>query len=395
MNRALVTRLAAVAATGLLLAGCDLGTKEYSQIGYRGTGAQSVVDVSQHDALLKKIGTVPAPPYPLEPAMLEGERAGAAYQNVKVLNNISTEQFNYIMAAMVTWIAPGDSEGQGCNYCHNPENMASDEKYTKVVARRMIQMTQEINGSWGKHVSPAGVTCWTCHRGNAVPVNKWAINPNGDAAGAFLKGNKRGQNTPLSTVAFASLPSDPFSAYLRDSQQIRLAGKDSHPAPGNFATVKSAEHTYGLMMHMSQGLGVNCSYCHNAGNFQSWDLSRPQRAIAWYGIRMVRNINNAHIEPLASVFPANRKGPLGDPYKVNCATCHQGQSKPMAGYPMLKDYPGLRGAPGPMTVATASPNWTAPPGPDARSFPAPHAALVPAAAGPVASATPVEASVQR
>ena len=37
------------------------------------------------------------------------------------------------------WDADG---GKGCNYCHNPANLASDEKYTKVVARRMIQMTR-------------------------------------------------------------------------------------------------------------------------------------------------------------------------------------------------------------------------------------------------------------
>ncbi len=355
--------LALTLVLGAGLAGCDVGMKEWKQTGYRGTGGDQVNDTSLLKKAAAKVAPVPAPPYPLEPAMLEGERAGAAYQNVKVLNNISTEQFNYLMAAMTTWIAPGDGEGQGCNYCHNPENMASDEKYTKVVARRMIQMTQSINGQWGKHVSPAGVTCWTCHRGNAVPVNKWAIDPTGGDNGGVLKGNKRGQNTPLKTVAFASLPSDPFSAYLRDNQEIRLAGATPYPANAG-GGVKHAEKTYGLMMHMSSALGVNCTYCHNAGNFQSWSLSMPQRGTAWYGIRMVRNINNAYIEPLAGVFPANRKGHLGDPYKVNCLTCHQGLAKPMNGYPMLKDYPALKGPFGPMTVARASSQWRAPLGPD-------------------------------
>ncbi len=356
-------KLALAAALGVGLAGCDVGMKSWQQTGYRGTGGDQIHDTSSVIKAAAKVKPVPPPPYPLEPAMLEGERAGAAYQNVKVLNNISAEQFNYIMAAMVTWIAPGDGEGQGCNYCHNPENMASDEKYTKVVARRMIQMTQSINGQWGKHVSPAGVTCWTCHRGNAVPVNKWAIDPNGGDDSTILKGNKRGQNTPLKTVAYASLPSDPFSAYLRDNQEIRLAGATPYPS-GAGGGVKHAEKTYGLMMHMSSALGVNCTYCHNAGNFQAWNLSRPQRSTAWYGIRMVRNINNGYIEPLATVFPANRKGHLGDPYKVNCTTCHQGVAKPMNGYPMLKDYPALNGPAGPMTVAAASPNWRAPLGPD-------------------------------
>ena len=391
------TRWAMAAVLGGSLAGCDVGMKDWQQTGYRGTGGDQVQDTSSLIKAAALVKPVPPPPYPLEPAMLEGERAGVAYKNVKVLNNISTEQFNYIMAAMVTWIAPGDAPTQGCNYCHNPENMASDEKYTKVVARRMIQMTQSINGQWGKHVAPAGVTCWTCHRGNAVPVNKWAIDPNGGDDSTMLRGNKRGQNTPLQTVAYASLPSDPFSAYLRDNQEIRLAGATPYPAAAG-GGVKHAEKTYGLMMHMSSALGVNCTYCHNAGNFQSWNLSRPQRGTAWYGIRMVRNINNAYIEPLASVFPAYRKGHLGDPYKVNCLTCHQGVAKPLNGYPMLKDYPGLKGPYGPMTIAAKSPTWTAPIGPDSwrtvtlNPQPLPPARVVAAATHDVPAGAGVTAS---
>ena len=94
----------------------------------------------------------------------EGDRAGKTYQNVQVLGYASTDDFNRIMLSMNAWIGTGE---QGCNYCHNPENMASDEKYTKVVARRMLQMTQNINNNWTQHVHATGVTCWTCHRGNA------------------------------------------------------------------------------------------------------------------------------------------------------------------------------------------------------------------------------------
>ena len=53
------------------------------------------------------------------------------------------------------------------------------------------------------------------------------------------------------------------------------------------------------MMHMSQSLGVNCTYCHNTRSFASWDASTPQRATAWYGIRMVRDLNNDYLDPLA------------------------------------------------------------------------------------------------
>jgi photosynthetic reaction center cytochrome c subunit len=59
---------------------------------------------------------------------------------------------------------------------------------------------------------------------------------------------------------------------------------------------------------------------------------------------MVRDLNSAYLEPLASVFPDERKGPLGDSPKLNCATCHQGVHKPLYGAAMAKDYPELGAA---------------------------------------------------
>ena len=40
-------------------------------------------------------------------------------------------------------------------------------------------------------------------------------------------------------------------------------------------------------------------------------------------------------------FTDTRKGPLGDPLKVSCKTCHQGAYRPLYGAQMLKDYPSL------------------------------------------------------
>jgi photosynthetic reaction center cytochrome c subunit len=74
------------------------------------------------------------------------------------------------MTAMSSWIAPE----QSCEYCHNLANFAEDSKYTKVVARRMIQMTQHVNTNYRAHVGQTGVTCYTCHRGNAVPAVTWS-----------------------------------------------------------------------------------------------------------------------------------------------------------------------------------------------------------------------------
>jgi photosynthetic reaction center cytochrome c subunit len=97
------------------------------------------------------------------------------------------------------------------------------------------------------------------------------------------------------------------------------------------------------MISMSQSLGVNCDYCHNTRSFAVWDSSTPKRTVAWYGIRMARDLNNNYLVPLTSTFPAHRLGVLGDVAKVNCATCHQGLFKPLYGESMAKDYPELTG----------------------------------------------------
>jgi photosynthetic reaction center cytochrome c subunit len=327
------TTLAAIGAfAALSLGGCEVGKKQSTQTGYRGSGMEQIVDLNH----LATQAAVPAPAYAL-PAD-GGPTAAASYQNVKVLGGVSKDRFDHVMAQISQWVAPPT---EGCNYCHNPENMASDEKYTKVVARRMLQMTLNINGKWASHVKATGVTCYTCHRGNAVPQYKWALdqgtpNPNS------IVGNHHGQNSPNETVAYAALPYDPFDTYLRGTAQIRIAGKTALRQPGIAgASVKNAEATYGLMMHLSEALGVNCTFCHNTQSFGAWAESRPQRVTAYYGIRMVRDINDDYISSLAGVFPAYRKGPQGDPYKVNCMTCHQGLNKPLGGYSMLKDNPSL------------------------------------------------------
>ena len=92
--------------------------------------------------------------------------------------------------------------------------MASDEKYTKVVARRMLQMTQGHQHAVQAHVAETGVTCYTCHRGQPVPANVWATNPGPKQAGGFAA-SRDGQNLAHQPVpAYASLPYDPFTTLL-------------------------------------------------------------------------------------------------------------------------------------------------------------------------------------
>ncbi len=351
--------IASAATLPLLLAACQIGPKASTQNGPDGAAINQIVDPS------RRIVEVPIPPTPYPTPDDGGPRASETYKNVPVLGGVSTERFNHFMASMNNWVAPqsGDPNNAGCNYCHNPNNMASDEKYPKVVARRMIQMTQNINANWTTHVQGTGVTCWTCHRGNTLPRYRWS---NDAAEGTTIVGLKRGQNTPDARTAYASLPYAGFANYLAgpNSLNARVAGVQSHPSPDHVVSVKAAEQTYGIMMHMSQSLGVNCTYCHNTQAFAQWKLSRPQRAVAWYGIRMVRNANYDYVDSVANVLPADQKGPHGDPYKINCATCHQGLYKPMKGVSMRAEnpvlWPAAAVALAPMTRAPAAdPNATA------------------------------------
>jgi len=153
-------------------------------------------------------------------------------------------------------------------------------------------------------------------------------------------GNRNGQNYPAAAVAYSTLPSDPFSTLLNNPNQIRVQNAVALPtdlkAPGK--PIQDTETTYALIMHMSKGLGVNCTFCHNSRAFSSWEQSPPQRSTAWYGLRMVSDLNHSYLDPLKPVYPENRLGPTGDAPKANCATCHQGVNKPLYGVSMLKDY---------------------------------------------------------
>lgn len=317
----------------LFLCGCwERPPIEATQNGYRGT---AMVEMANPRLASVKKGAN-AVPESLAPAPEGGPTAGSIYKNVPVLGNLSVGEFTRTMVSITNWISPKE----GCNYCHKAgEDFSVDTLYTKVVARKMLQMTIAVNSGWKNHVADTGVTCYTCHRGNAVPANLWFTQPP-DRQAARMTGNDAGQNRPAKAIGLTSLPYDPFSHYLSKSQDIRVVSTTALP-DGNKHNIKQTEGTYALMVHMSDGLGVNCTYCHNTQAFSSWATSTPQRVTAWYGINMVRELNNSFMEPLAGVFPANRKGPSGDVGKINCTTCHQHLSKPLYGAKMARDFPGL------------------------------------------------------
>jgi photosynthetic reaction center cytochrome c subunit len=330
-------RALAVLATALVLTACERLPMQSTQLGYRGTG---MVQIDNPRILAAQAAARPALPASTPAASPDGPKAKDVFQNVKVLGDLSVAEFTRTMVAMTAWVAPAE----GCNHCHAGANLADDSKYQKVVSRRMIEMTRHINGDWNAHVGKTGVTCYTCHRGQHVPAETWKTAAPGQRSGpGSLLGNDFGQNKAKPSIALASLPYDPFTGVLDGKEVIRVNGPQALPS-GYKMPIQTAERTYSLMNHLSKSLGVNCTYCHNTHSFQSWD-GPPQRVTAWHGIQMARDLNVAYMKPLTGTFPKTSLGPTGDVAKVYCATCHQGQNKPLGGVAMAVDYPAFAGAP--------------------------------------------------
>jgi len=315
----------------VVLFGCERPPPKVVQFGYRGLAMEQNYNPRLLEASIKQN----LPPEAIPAAAPGGPKVSDLYKNVQVLSDLTVGEFTRTMVAVTLWVAPKE----GCNYCHVPGNFASDDIYTKKVSRRMFEMVQQANSQWKDHVAQTGVTCYTCHRGNPVPKYVWTTDPGPKHPSAF---KPSGQNYASSTVAYAALPYDPYTPFLDQANEIRVIGTTALPA-GNHTSIKQAEWTYGLMMQISDALGVNCTFCHNSRSFFAWDQSTPKRTTACYAIRHVREINQKYIWPLNDVLPASRKGPYGDPFKVSCMTCHQGAYKPLYAAQMLKDYPALQG----------------------------------------------------
>lgn len=307
---------------------------ESVQSGFRGTGMAQL----EFESELARLATLNVMPESEEPYVPEGGEplARDIYENVQVLGNLTEDNFNRLMLAITEWVSPE----QGCVYCHGEgglETYGADDLYTKVVARRMLQMNMTINAEWTEHVAPAGVNCYTCHRGQNVPEYLWFE----QVAAGRMGPSSMYQNRPTEAAVSSSLPSNAIQAYLVGDDEIRVQSVEPRQDNATFGSTQQTEMTYSLMMHMSDSLGVNCTFCHNSRAWGEWDQSPPQRVTAWHGIRMVRELNNEYLIPLGPTYPAERLGVLGDAPKVMCTTCHQGVNKPLYGAPAVANWPEL------------------------------------------------------
>jgi photosynthetic reaction center cytochrome c subunit len=320
----------------------DLPPVQASQNGFRGTAMEQVRGVERQAALLAR-NVPPAVPYE---AAADGPRAREAHPTLQLLGDLSEEQLTRLMVVMTEWVAPKEGDDSGCAYCHNTENMADRSKYTHQVSARMIQMTRTINSEWRSHVADTGVTCYTCHRGQPVPANIWFRQPDPNRGSQWV-GWSNSQNIVGRNVGLTSLPTNALEDFLLRDRNIRVHTLSPYPQPRTptRASIQDTEWTYGLMVHMSESLGVNCTYCHNSRAFNVWEEGPAARVTAWHGIRMSRALNVTYLEPLGPVYPPNRLGPTGDAPKVGCATCHGGLNRPLNGAQMLRDYVTELGGP--------------------------------------------------
>ncbi|MCA1665521.1 MAG: c-type cytochrome [Myxococcales bacterium] len=96
-----------------------------------------------------------------------GGAAFAEFKNLQVLpKTISKDELKAYMKAQ------SKALGVECDYCHDVPDMASDKNDKKQIARKMIQMTNDVNDKWlrgMKDIDKNKVTCSTCHQGHELP----------------------------------------------------------------------------------------------------------------------------------------------------------------------------------------------------------------------------------
>ena len=147
------------------------------------------------------------------------------------------------------------------------------------------------------------------------------------------------QASAPATVPGATPPS-PSASPVKDSVTLereryvaevrqQIAGKETLPASQVFKNIKMMTDVPAgrllAVMNVGYGksLGVSCTHCHVAGQWDSDEKTQKQTARDMSA--MAARINN---ELLKSI--PNLKGPNAI---VNCTTCHRGQVKPALNLP--------------------------------------------------------------
>ena len=108
-----------------------------------------------------------------------------------------------------------------------------------------------------------------------------------------------------------------------------IAGKEDKPAGEVFKNIQmlkampAARLLRVMELGYAKSLGVNCTHCHVAGQWEKED--KPTKQIARDMAAMAANINNEQLKKIKNLKSAE---PV-----INCTTCHRGQTKPALNLP--------------------------------------------------------------
>lgn len=145
----------------------------------------------------------------------------------------------------------------------------------------------------------------------------------------WLPQASRSQTNPASAQQAA--PGDKPFDQARALADLRkqIAGKESQPAETVFKNIQSlkgmpADRLLRVMeMGYSRSLGVNCTHCHVAEQWEKEEKSTKQ--VAREMAALTQTINTDLLKKIK-----NLKGPNA---VINCTTCHRGQVKPALNLP--------------------------------------------------------------
>ncbi len=116
---------------------------------------------------------------------------------------------------------------------------------------------------------------------------------------------------------------------LYNEELAYIAGRDNQPAESVYKNIKlfKGQPAGRVLRIMAQGfdpaLGVSCSHCHVAGEYEKED--KPTKQIARDMFAMVTAINTEYLPKIKNLRSPNPS--------VNCSTCHRGQTRPGGGGP--------------------------------------------------------------
>ena len=132
-------------------------------------------------------------------------------------------------------------------------------------------------------------------------------------------------NGSTATSQTASFSQEQALAQLR----AEISGKENQPAEQVFKNIQllkgmpAARLLAVMEVGYSKSLGVNCTHCHVAGQWEKEE--KPTKQITRDMSAMAKAINTEYLKAIKNLKNPN---PV-----VNCTTCHRGQVKPALNLP--------------------------------------------------------------